>query len=241
MRLARDPVGDKRLTGTAILTVGLMLVGNGLMLGGAAGEDHGVGRTCLALLLTALMGIATAYCYRLRWPLLLGLLYAFHGLGSWERYTGSGSYVFDIQDPRFMAAIAGLAALMGLWHQRAEQGPLRRFSGFGRLYVIFGLLYFNCSLWFLSLDNYNSSQSWLWILVFTVGAISQLVLGARFKHPSFTGFGVVFLSVDVYTRFYEYTWDRLSVAAFFAVAGAVGVLLGWVFERVATRAKEDQS
>jgi len=67
------------------------------------------------------------------------------------------------------------------------------------------------------------------------------VIGARFKHPSFTGFGVVFLGIDLYTRFYEYAWDRLSVAAFFAAAGAVGVLLGWVFERAALRAREDRS
>lgn len=241
VRLARDPAGRMPVTGVAILTIGLMLIGGSLLLGGIGDEAGGLDRIPLALLVTALLSVATAYRYRLRWPLFLGLLCAFHGLGSWERYAGGGSYLFDIQDPRAMAVIAGLAALLGLWHQQAEEGPLRHFSGFGRLYVIFGLLYFNCSLWFLSLDNYSSSQSGLWILLFTVGAISQLVIGARFKHPSFTGFGVVFLGIDLYTRFYEYAWDRLSVAAFFAAAGAVGVLLGWVFERAALRARENRS
>ncbi|NVZ69295.1 hypothetical protein [Pseudomonas costantinii] len=241
VRLARDPAGRMPVTGVALLTIGLMLIGGSLLLGGFVDEGVALDRVPLALLITALLSIATAYRYRLRWPLLLGLLCAFHGLGSWERYAGGGSYVFDIQDPRAMLVIAGIAALLGLWHQQAEQGPLRHFSGFGRLYVIFGLLYFNCSLWFLSLETYYSPQSALWIALFTLGAISQLVIGARFKHPSFTGFGVVFLGIDLYTRFYEYSWDRLSVAAFFAAAGVIGVLLGAVFERAALRAKKERS
>lgn len=238
LRLARDPARRMPVTGVAILTVGLMLIGGSLVLGGLADERGGLDRSPLALLVTALLSVATAYRYRLRWPLLLGLLCAFHGLGSWERYAGGGLYLFDIQDPRAMAVIAGLAALMGLWHQQAEEGPLRHFSGFGRLYVIFGLLYFNCSLWFLSLGSYYSPETGFWTLLFTLGGVSQLVLGARFKHPSFTGFAVVFLGIDLYTRFYEHAWNRLSVAAFFVAAGVLGILLGWLFERAALRARE---
>ncbi|AZF02724.1 hypothetical protein C4J95_5310 [Pseudomonas orientalis] len=241
VRLARDPAGRMPVTGVAILTIGLMAIGGSLLLTGIGDEDGGLSRVPLALLVTALLSVATAYCYRLRWPLLLGLLCMFHCLGSWEQYAGGGVYVFNIQDPRAMAVIAALAAFMGLWHQGAEERSLRHFSGFGRLYVIFGLLYFNCSLWFLSLDSYDWSQSGLWILLFTLGAISQLLIGARFKHPSFTGFGVVFLGIDLYTRFYEYSWNRLSVEAFFVTAGILGILLGGLFERAALRAREGRS
>ncbi|WP_448105627.1 hypothetical protein [Pseudomonas lini] len=241
VRLSCDPAGRVPVTGVAILTIGLMLIGGSLLLGGSANERGGLERIPLALLVTALLSMATAYRYRLRWPLLLGLLCAFHCLGSWGSYAGGGSYSFDIHDPQIMAVIAGLVVPMGLWHQQAEEGPLRHFSGFGRLYVIFGLLYFNCSLWFLSLENYDSSRAGLWILLFTLGTISQLVMGARFQHPSFTGFGVIFLGIDLYTRFYEYSWNRLSVAAFFVTAGLFGVLLGWLFERTALRAKEDRT
>ncbi|CAI8785625.1 DUF2157 domain-containing protein [Pseudomonas chlororaphis] len=236
-RLARDPARRMPVTGVAILTIGLILMGASLLLGSSDSETGEFGNLPLALLVTAALSIATAYGYRLRWPLLLGLLCVFQGLGSWEWYGGSGTYYFGIQDPRSMAVIAALVALLGLWHQRAEDHALRRFSGFGRLYVIFGLLYFNCSLWFLSLED-PYRQTLTWTLLFTLGAIAQLVLGARFKHPSFTGFGVVFLGIDLYTRFYEYAWEQLSAAMFFAVAGAVGMLLGWLFERTALRAGE---
>ncbi|WDG78626.1 hypothetical protein PUP68_14765 [Pseudomonas chlororaphis] len=236
-RLARDPARRMPVTGVAILTIGLILMGASLLLGSSDSAANDFGNLPLALLVTAALSIATAYGYRLRWPLLLGLLCVFHGLGSWERYGGSGTYYFGIQDPRSMAVIAALTALLGLWHQHAEDRALRRFSGFGRLYVIFGLLYFNCSLWFLSLED-PYRQTLTWTLLFTLGAIAQLVLGAGFKHPSFTGFGVVFLGIDLYTRFYECAWEHLSAALFFAVAGAVGMLLGWLFERTALRAGE---
>lgn len=241
VRLARDPAGRMATTGVALLTIGLMLIGGCLLIGSIGYEEEGLDRVPLALLVTALLSVATAYRYRLRWPLFLGLLCVFHAIGSWERYAGGGSYTFGIQDPRVMAVIAAAAALMGLWHQQAEEGLLRHVSGFGRLYVIFGLLYFNCSLWFLSLDHYGSSQSVPWIAVFTLGAVCQLVIGARFKHPSFTGFAVVFLGVNLYTRFFEYAWGRWSVAIFFVAAGVVGVLLGWLFERAALGAREQRS
>lgn len=236
-RLARDPAQRLPVTGVAIITIGLILMGASLLLGTSEGEAGVPGSLPLALLVSAALSIATAYGYRLRWPLLLGLLCLFHGLGSWERYGGHGSYFFDIQDPRSMAPIAALTAVLGLWHQHAEQQALRRFSGFGRLYVIFGLLYLNCSLWFLSLDD-PYRQTLTWTLLFTLGAIAQLVIGARFQHPSFTGFAVVFLGIDLYTRFYEYAWDHLSAAAFFAVTGLLGLVLGWLFERTALRAGE---
>jgi len=236
VRMARDPAQRTPVTGVAILTIGLILIGASLLLGTSDNDVGEYGNLPLALLVTALLSAFTAYRYRLRWPLLLGLLCAFHGLGAWGRYVGHGGYFFDIQDPRSMAVIAALAAALGLGHQLAEERQLRRFCGFGRLYVIFGLIYLNCSLWFLSLDDLGRDPR-LWTWLFTLTAIGQLVVGARFKHPSFTGFAVVFLGIDLYTRFYEYSWDRLGVATFFAVAGLIGLLLGWSFERMALRLK----
>ncbi len=47
----------------------------------------------------------------------------------------------------------------------------------------------------------------------------------------FTGFGIVFLAINLYTRFFEHFWDRLSAGAFFLIAGALAMLLGYAFER----------
>ena len=187
------------------------------------------------LLLTSVVGVLAAYHFYLRWPLLMGLLMFFHGIGSMSRYAGHGSYYLSIQDPRAMAVVALIAVVWGLWHEQAlETKRLRRATGFGGLYLIFGLLYLNLSLWILSLDN----DSWIWVVVFSITCVLQIVAGARLKDSRLSGFGVVFLSIDLYTRFYEFYWDSLSKALFFTLAGAWAMGLGYLFERQHRQAGE---
>ena len=69
------------------------------------------------------------------------------------------------------------------------------------------------------------------MLVFTVACIAQIVAGARLKDSRFTGFGIVFLGINLYTRFYEYFWDELSRALFFSLAGLIALALAYVFEK----------
>ena len=49
-----------------------------------------------------------------------------------------------------------------------------------------------------------------------------------------TGFGIVFLSINIYTRMFEQFWDDISKGAFFLIAGAMAMAVGVVFE---TRAR----
>jgi hypothetical protein len=180
-----------------------------------------------SLFITSAIGFAVAYIYRLLWPLLIALLYLFHGIGSWHQYVGSGTYVFDIQDPKAMALIAAIVAAFGIYHERfLEETTLKTHSGFGRLYIIFGLLYLNTSLLILSI--YPGKLEW--VIALTVAALAQIVIGARLKDARFTGFGVVFLCIDMYTRFFEQFWDKLSAGLFFLVAGLIGLALGFAFE-----------
>lgn len=238
VRMATDPAQRHPVTGSALVTIGLAAAYGAMTLLSAAGSDgFNAGRTLLLLIATGVLAAATAYAYHLRWPLLLSLLCLFHGLGAWHEYAGHGTYVADIQDPPTMALIAATCAAFGLWHQHAEADRLSRYAGFGRLYTIFGLLYFNCSLWFLTLDFYSRTNALAWVLCFSAACLVQIVLGARLKEGKLTGFGIVFLGIDLYTRFFEQFWDRLSMGLFLLIAGLVGVLLGWSFEKRAGAAK----
>jgi hypothetical protein len=232
IRMATDPAQRHPVTGSALVTIGLAgAYGAMALLTLAGNDDFRFSRMVPLLLVTSALSAATAYVYHLRWPLLLALLCLFHGLGAWHEYAGYGAYVADIQDPPTMAVIAAMCAAFGLWHEHAEEDQLARYAGFGRLYVIFGLIYFNCSLWFLSLDVYSGPQVLFWTLGFSATCVAQIVLGARLKNGRLTGFGIVFLSIDLYTRFFERFWDRLSMGLFLLIAGLTGVLLGWLFEK----------
>jgi len=183
-------------------------------------------------LITAAPCFITAYRYRLRWPQLLGLLLLFHGLGSWHAYGGGGGYFADIQDPRVMAVIALAVVVFGVFHERVlEESRLPHHTGFGRFYIILGLLYLNCSLWFLTIPHGGLA----YVLLFAAAAIGELIAGARLKDGAFTGFGIVFLAINMYTRFFEHFWDSLSAGIFFALAGAVGMAAGAIMEWLSRR------
>jgi hypothetical protein len=231
-RMCTDPLRRYSVSGAVVVTVSLILAMSAMSVLAVLATDSGEPPIALILFATATISLVTAYIYRLRWPLLFGLLCFFHAVGSSHFYGGSGSYFFDIQDPRLMALIAAMAALFGVWHQAQEENTLTQWSGFGRLFVIFGLLYFNCSLWFLSLrDGWGDDGSLLpWVVAFTLAAILEIIIGARLADTKFTGFGVVFLSIDLYTRFYENFWDALSSGLFFLIAGVIALGLGFTFE-----------
>ncbi len=233
VRMATDPAQRHPVSGSILVTVALLAVyGCMSLVYVATGGDRYGNAMPLLMLITAAAAGATAYRFMLRWPLLLGLLLLFHGVGSWHAYGGHGWYFADIHDERVMAVVALLSIALGYWHEvRLEAGALRRHQGFGSLWLIFGLLYLNLSLWFLTIPRPTLFS----VLVFTAAAIAQIVAGARFKDARFTGFGVVFLSIDMYTRLYEHFWDRLSAGTFFLLAGALGVVIGGSLEWRALR------
>ncbi|HEY5789708.1 MAG TPA: hypothetical protein VIX81_03735 [Gammaproteobacteria bacterium] len=235
-QMATDPEQRRPYTGQVLLTTGIGLAHGALvLLYVAAGGDAGDRETLWLLLLVALLALAAAYHFRLRWPLLLGLAYLFHGLGSGHGYAGHGGYFLDIVDTQTMALVATLAAAFGVFHEsRLESGPLRRHLGFGHVYVVFGLLYLNLSTWILSLFPGDLE----WVLLFTATGIAQLVAGAALKDARFTGFGIVFLSIDLYTRLFERFWDRLDAGTALLLAGLLALALGVAFEWRARRLAE---
>ncbi|MEZ5580198.1 MAG: hypothetical protein R3F40_12755 [Candidatus Competibacteraceae bacterium] len=230
VRFATDPHQAHPFTGSVLITASLAAAFGVFMLLQIAllGSDSAGRNVPLIVLLTGVLATLTAYRYHLRWPLLLGLLLFFHGLGAWHAYGGHGAYFAHIQDERLMAVAALVAIGLGLWHERRlELGPLRRCIGFGGLYLIFGLLYLNLSLWFLTLPR----GPLVWVLTFTAAGIAQIIVGARLHDARFTGFGIVFLAIDLYTRYYERFWDSLSLGLFFLLGGALAMAFGFACER----------
>lgn len=233
VHLITRPDEPHMATGGILITVGLMSVFGVLMLLYQASGGDDIGRIFpFFLFFTALPCFATAYRFRLRWPQILGLLFVFHGLGSWHAYGGSGNYFADIQDPKVMAVISLMIIVFGVIHERIiEETTLPQHTGFGRFYIIIGLVYFNCSLWFLTIPGGDL----FYVLLFAAAAMGELIAGSRLKDGAFTGFGIVFLAINIYTRFFEHFWDSLSAGIFFAVAGTAAIAAGAAMEWLACR------
>lgn len=231
-RLASDKQQKHPVTGQALLTIGLVGFYSSMTAIYLINSDRPYADVhAWLLLIGSAAALVTAYHFRLRWPLLIGLLMFFHGVGSSSGYWGHGSYFFHIHDERLMAVVALLVAILGVWHEsRLEVTRFKHCIGFGHMYIIFGLLYLNLSFWLLSLEAYKSA-SVLWVLIFTASSVAQIVAGARLKDARFTGFGIVFLSINLYTRLFEHFWDDMSKALFFILAGAVALTLAYLFER----------
>jgi len=186
------------------------------------------------MLIVGAAAFFTAYRYGLRWPLTLGVLLAFHGLGNMHGYGGHGSYFLGIQGERLTFIVALTSIVFGLWHENTLENDInRREVGFGQVYIVFGLLYANLSLWFLSLPHGQLAA----VLIFSAACVAQIILGGKLHDGRFIGFGVVFLSINIYTRMFENFWDELSKGAFFLISGALALVIGIGLEQRAKSIK----
>ncbi|MBS2026742.1 MAG: hypothetical protein JST54_02460 [Deltaproteobacteria bacterium] len=168
--------------------------------------------------------------YRLKdgFLLVLTTLAFFHWVGSWESMWGRSTYEMEVDQPKLMCLVAIAVFGLGAWHERHPQ----RFLRFGVVYQSIALVYLNLSLLILSI-SWHRDDALIWILVFTAAALAQIVLGAFLHNAILTGFGVTAAALDLFTRYFENFWEKMSLGAFLALGGAVLVALGLVFERVA--------
>jgi len=193
--------------------------------------------TAVVMLIVGASAFYTAYRYGLRWPLLIGILLAFHALGHMHGYSGGGSYFMGMRDEWITLVVALIALIFGLWHERVLEYKENRLTGFGHVYLIFGLLYANLSLWFLSIPRGHLVLA----LTFAAAGIGQIIAGGRLHDGRFTGFGIVFLSINLYTRMFEGFWDEMSKGTFFLLSGGVALAVGIIFEHRARRLRLDAS
>lgn len=108
-------------------------------------------------------------------------------------------------------------------------------------YVV-GLLYLFLSLWMLSVfGNYGNLDRWYvvkQISFFYWGIISAAVAGGFLLYGLKRGdniareFGITFLIIFIYTKYFEYFWDNINKAVFFAILAASFWLIGRKAEKI---------
>ena len=198
--------------------------------------DTGSGHFSLLLILAASVYGVIGLCLSSRLVWLFSLL----SLGSWfgaetGYISGWGSYYLGMNYPLRFVLFGGALTLLSYL-------MVGRFCGFERITRIMGLLYLFVALWILSIfGNYGDIESWVkvrqyellhWSLMFGLASFVAIAIGLKFDDGVMRGFGLVFLFINLYTRFFEFCWDGLHKAAFFSLLGISLWLLGRYAEKV---------
>jgi len=117
-----------------------------------------------------------------------------------------------------------------------------RFSYFFRSTLATGLLYLFISTWIMSIfGNYGSIQLWQsvrqielfqWSLLFGFVSAGAIYHGLKYGNGITKGFGITFLFINLYTRFFEYFWDSIHKTLFFAILAMSFWALGSKAEKI---------
>jgi hypothetical protein len=196
----------------------------------------------IASVLYALLGLW--FPSKLVW--VFGLLSLGAWMGTETGYvSGHGMYFLGMNYPlRFVILGAALAALgIAGQHSFADANSTHSSLSFkDRLLSmspqtkVIGLLNLLVALWIMSIfGNYGDMTQWQkvrqyellhWSVIFGAVAIAAVWYGLRQDDGVLRGFGLTFLFINLYTRFFEYFWDSIHKAVFFAVLGVSFWYLG---------------
>lgn len=102
-----------------------------------------------------------------------------------------------------------------------------------------GLVLLFTGLWFVSIfGNFNSITAWQHVrqvhvvpyaVFFALASGLSFYLGIKYKDELARDFGILFLLINLYTRYFEYFWDAMNKGIFFIIlAVTFGVLGRWL-------------
>jgi hypothetical protein len=200
--------------------------------------DNGSGHFSLLFLLSVFVYgfLAWRMDSRLIW------LFALVSLGSWfgtetGYQTRWSDYFLGMNYPlRFVLFGAVLVTACFILRKR------KWFALFDDLTYVVGLLYLFLSLWLLSIfGNYGSIDTWwhirqisllYWGIISAAAAVGFLLYGLKSKDDIAREFGITFLIIFIYTKYFEYFWDQTNKTLFFAILAASFWLIGRKAEKI---------
>jgi len=200
--------------------------------------DNGSGHYSILFLLSVFVYgfLAWRLDSRLIW------LFALVSLGSWfgteTGYQTQWSYYFLGMNYPLRFVAFGIMLVSACHFLRNHKW----FSDFWELTYVIGLLYLFLSLWLLSIfGNYGTIDGW-WkvkqITLFYWGIIALamsggfMLYGLKFNDSIAREFGVTFLIIFIYTKYFEYFWDSTNHTLFFAILAVSFWLIGRKAEKI---------
>lgn len=222
-KLGRYPASSKALLALGVITATLGIVAVIDKMG-----IHDQATFFVTGILVIVPAALLAYRFKNSFLLYLALIAFFHWVGSWTDMYGRSTYELAIDDPRLMCLAALIAVLVGLYHERILREQTGRFY---QAYEVMGLIYLNLSLLILTIDPPGgSSEQTLWVGLWFIAALLQIIVGALQHNSLFTGFGVTTFAINAYTRYYEDFWRHMHKGVFFLLGGAALFVAGALCE-----------
>lgn len=228
---------ERIFSNEAIFFLGVLLCAASITFLGKAidtGSGHFPPLFLLAAIIYGALGLALSS--KLIW------VFSILSLGSWfgtetGYVSGWGAYYLGMNYPmRFVLFGGALTALsFGFRH-------VSRLAEFRHSTYVLGLLYLFVALWILSIfGNYGDTGSWYearqiellhWGLLFALAAIAAIGYGLKQDDYTSRAFGVTFLFINLYTKYFEFFWDGTHKAVFFLILAASFWLLGHHAEKI---------
>jgi hypothetical protein len=213
---------EKEFSNEAIFFLGVLATAASIAFFGEA-IDTGSGHFSLLILLAAIVyGILGLW-----FPSKLVWIFSLLSLGSWMGtetgyVSGWGAYYLGMNYPlRFVLFGTVLTVSSVAFHKwEARETFLKSTRATGLLYLFI-------ALWIMSIfGNYGDMYEWQegkqielfhWSLLFGFAAIASIFHGLKKDDGMTRGFGITFLFINLYTRFFEYFWANTHKAIFFAL------------------------
>lgn len=221
----------------AIMFSGVMLTANAIAYLGksiSSGSNH----FSLLIFFSVTIYLLLAFFFKSR------LIWAFAliALGTWfGTETGYLSkwnwYFLGLNYPMRFVFFGLLLALFGLLLKRSK-----KLVQFYDITYFIGLLYFFTSLLLISIfGNYGTLEEWYtvrqlslfyWAITVAIICVAAIFIGLKKNDAMLREFGVIFLFINLYTRYFEYFWDSWHKAVFFTILGISFVLIGRKAEKI---------
>jgi len=217
----------------AVFFLGVLALAPAVFFFGVA-VDTGTGHYSLLFLIASVLYALLGLWFPSPLVWVFGLLSLGAWMGTETGYmSGGGVYFLGMNYPMRFVIFGGALTALGLT-QLPVSTPTgdamsfkTRILSMSSQTKVVGLLNLFVALWIMSIfGNYGDMTQWYrvhqyelfyWSLLFGAVSIAAIVYGLKRDDGVSRGFGLTFLFINLYTRFFEYFWNSLHKAAFFAI------------------------
>lgn len=228
---------EKVFSNEAVIFLGVLFTACSIAFLGKA-LDNGSGRFSILFLLSVFIYglLAVKFKSKLIWA------FALISFGSWfgtetGYQTNWSNYFLGMNYPLRFVLFGAIMILLNFIIRKFKVLEI-----FGDLTYIIGLMYLFISLWLLSIfGNFGTIEDWskvkqvdliFWSVISCLVALGFMLYGLKKKDIIAREFGIIFLLINIYSRYFEYLWDITDKTIFFSILAISFWLIGRKAEKI---------